>query len=60
MVFSNSNSYTCETTIGSGTLQLANSNAVANSTVTLSDSNGLAFWPNVGGFNVAHSPGPAP
>ena len=45
LVLSGSNSYSGGTTIGQGTLQLANSAALLNSTVAINADNGLQFSP---------------
>jgi autotransporter-associated beta strand protein len=46
------NIYSGATTISVGILQLANANAVQNSTVTISATNGLAFSTGIGTFNL--------
>ncbi len=45
-----SNGYTGATTISQGTLQLANSAALVNSTVAINADNGLQFSPGIGTF----------
>ena len=52
MTLGNSNTYTGSTVINGGTLQLANANAVQQSTVALNTANGLAFSPGIGTFNL--------
>ncbi len=51
-VLAGNNTFTGGTTITAGTLNLANANALKNSTVTVGAANGLAFSPGVGTFNV--------
>ena len=46
------NTYSGSTSILAGTLVLANSNAVTNSTVNLLANNGLEFLPGIGTFNL--------
>ncbi len=50
--FNSANTYTGNTTISGGTLQLGDPNAVQNSTVTLNVANGLAFAPSIVTFNL--------
>ena len=52
LTLTGSNAYTGSTTISSGTLLLGNAAAAQNSTVTVSATNGLAFTPGIGTFNV--------
>ena len=55
VTLANSNGYTGATTVSAGTLQVANANAVSNSTVTVNVNNGLAFntgGGTISGFNV--------
>ena len=44
--------YSGATTIAQGAVELANANAVENSTVVVDVNNGLLFAPNIGTFNV--------
>ncbi len=52
LILANSNSYTGDTSISQGTLQLANAAAVQNSTVSVNVDNGLQFSSGIGTFNV--------
>ncbi len=59
MVLASSNTYTGDTIINSGVLQLGDSNAVALSTVNVNVANGLAFSPGIGTFNAGGLAGAA-
>ncbi len=52
LVLGSSDSYTGATTVSQGTLQLANPNSLANSTVSVNARNGLQFNSGIGTFNV--------
>jgi fibronectin-binding autotransporter adhesin len=52
LVLSASNPFSGTMSISQGTLQLANANAAANSTVAVNTDNGLQFSPGIGTFNV--------
>lgn len=50
--FTAANTYTGQTSITSGVVQLGNADAVQNSTVNVGVVNGLAFAPNIGTFTI--------
>ena len=52
LTLSNANTYTGSTSISQGTLDLAVANAAQDSTLVVSASNGLAFTPGIGTFNI--------
>ena len=52
MILSAANTYTGPTTITGSTTNLANANALQNSTVSVGPTNGLTFAPSIGTFNV--------
>ena len=52
VTFSGANSYTGATTISAGTLEIADPNALQNSTATVNVNGGLLFGPMVGTFNL--------
>ncbi|HEX3999112.1 MAG TPA: autotransporter-associated beta strand repeat-containing protein [Pirellulales bacterium] len=52
VTFSGANSYSGTTTITAGTLQLADPNALQNSTATVNVNGGLLFAPLIGTFNL--------
>jgi fibronectin-binding autotransporter adhesin len=58
-VLAGSNTFTGATTISAGTLNLANANALKNSTVSVGPANGLLFSPGVGTFNLGGLSGPS-
>ncbi len=52
LMLAGSNSLSGAAAISQGTLQLANANAAANSTVSVNADNGLQFNPGIGAFNI--------